>query len=198
MTDQTNILATAWYNSYDFGHDGNGNPTAHYELWASGDVVKRTKRRQQIGYSEYRNSDAEYELQRWAKRKFKQKAVWLFPDPMCHEWAFRDAQPNVARTNRLGSNNTHHILVLGCHPDEWVVSEEGIKRRLLGLVMPYIQQRIEHAKLAAFDFVGSADTKAIAALLGRFDCNITTITGLHHADIMMEAAWKKALETVIS
>ena len=194
MSGETNILATAWYNSYDFGHDINGNPTAHFELWANGDKVKETKRRQQIGYSGCKHAVAEYELQLWAKKTFPKQEVWLFPDPAFHAWMFTAQQPAVPYLDRRGRHNTRTYLVLNCHADEWNASEEGIRRRVYGLAKPYIQQRVDNALDSALEATRNIAASSIRTLSEKGVTYAGTITGLHLVDINLEAAWKKALE----
>ena len=197
MDTKTNILCTAWYNTYDFGYDGNGNATAHYELWSEGNKIRGTKtKREQIGYSDTKNGAAEFALKEWVKRHFKTQAFWIITDPEMHPWLFSSTHPDVPRTNRNGSNNTRYKLVLDCHPEEWHKTDEGIKRRIRGLVMELVERRAKLAKPEVYAAVEKFDTDAIGMLIGRFDSSQSTTTGLHIVDNLLLTAWNRALSNL--
>jgi len=48
--------------SRDFHHDVYGNPTSHFEIWADGRLMHKTKRRSQCGYHDDRLEHAKYWL----------------------------------------------------------------------------------------------------------------------------------------
>lgn len=134
----SHLIATATMQIFDFAHDTSGNPTAHYELRVDGELLRRTRRREQIGYSGTHSSGAMFHLTHFFHALDKKRPFFVMHDPK-HVPTDIGRQVHPPALDRSVSNYVH-LLVSAVPEAELVDTLEYRQRQVAGLVKKYISR----------------------------------------------------------